>query len=202
MRTGHLLAILFSSAALLAILSTLAPRRSSVRSYAAPFSAAVSFLYPPPMPPPPPPPPIIMQPPSPPPPSPFNLPQPDSDNAWCPPHRRGAKCDQPAYPACATQWSVPMGNLAPCFYAPSLVVPVSCDCLAQCEEAGHAARIECLLESPIFQPASGLLVDLRNFTPPWSGNPKQLQRTWPELFIRYDPALAARDPPLLSPRQA
>ena len=85
-----------------------------------------------------------------------------------------------------------MGNLAPCFYAPSLVVPVSCDCLAQCEEAGHAARIECLLESPIFQPASGLLVDLRNFTPPWSGNPKQLQRTWPELFIRYDPALAAR----------
>ena len=62
----------------------------------------------------------------------------------------------------------------------------------QCEQAGHAARIECLLERPTLELLSGLRIDLGNFTPPWSGNPKELRRTWPELFIRYDPALATR----------
>jgi hypothetical protein len=215
MRTAHLLVVLFAVAALLAVMSTLAPQRSRIRAPSELFSEPV-YLMPPPMPPPPPPPQqqllnaetrsatataAVAQngaPSSSPSPSPAATSPPVSSvrthHALCPPHRRGDACDQPAFPACARQWGLDTSELAPCFYWPHAQLPVSCECLVQCEAVGHAARTECLHNQPALElPSYGLRVtSLANVTAPWKGNPKELTRVWPELTIHYDPVLFAQ----------
>ena len=111
--------------------------------------------------------------------------------SWCPPHRSGSACNRPMFPACAAMWSLDSSELAPCFRGPQSI-PVSCNCLVQCEEAGHAAVADCIHGSPTLHLPVGPRVNLSAITPPWSGHPKELRRSWPELRVRYDPALYAK----------
>lgn len=63
----------------------------------------------------------------------------------------------------------------------------------QCEAVGHAAVIDCVHHTAELELPTGLRVNLStDGAPPWHGNPKQLQRSWPELRVQYHPALYAR----------
>ena len=140
------------------------------------------------------PPPSSSPPPPPPPPAPIPHVAADS-HSWCPPHRTGASCERPAFPACSAMWDLATGELAACFWSWRIrprSIPVTCACLVQCEAAGHAAVIDCVHDQPTLELPSGLNVSLHHLTPPWVGNPKELQRPWPELRVHYLPATAVR----------
>ena len=100
----------------------------------------------------------------------------------CPPHLRGANCDEPAFMACAEQWGLAL-RTAPCFWASRLQsaeqFPASCACLLQCDAAAQAGRHECLQEEPVLAGA----FNLSGVAPPWLGGPPELRRKYPELRV-------------------
>ena len=117
----------------------------------------------------------------------------------CPPYLTGPACDEQMFPSCAVQWGMNM-QIAPC--ARTLRVPgvnqfpVSCECLLECDVAGHGARIDCIQESdrlPLHDPLrKEKNISLAAYTPPWFGSPKELERIWVGgIELSYDPTLAA-----------
>ena len=128
-------------------------------------------------------------------------------DANCPPHLAGPRCEMHAFEMCVQLWGFNM-SLAPCFETrrhPTL--PVSCECLADCDTSVAAARIDCvhglsalMLGLPTMIGVGGLkqfapkarLVNLSAYSAPWQGHPKDLSKIWPELRIQYDPGLVSR----------
>jgi hypothetical protein len=106
-----------------------------------------------------------------------------------------------AFAMCVQLWGFNL-TLAPCFETrrhPTL--PVSCECLADCDTSVAAARVDCVHGlSTLMIGAGGLkqfapkarLVNLSAYSAPWQGHPKDLSKIWPELRIRYDPGLVSR----------
>ena len=88
-------------------------------------------------------------------------------------------------------WGLDTDSFAPCFWQ-THNFPTSCECLVQCEAAGHAAIIDCVQSEPFLTLPTGLKINLTELKPPWQGGPKELRGPWPELRVRYDPSLYAR----------
>jgi hypothetical protein len=122
-------------------------------------------------------------------------------DANCPPHLAGPRCEMHAFAMCVQLWGFNL-TLAPCFETrrhPTL--PVSCECLADCDTSVAAARVDCVHGlSTLMIGAGGFkqfapkarLVNLSAYSAPWQGHPKDLSKIWPELRIRYDPGLVSR----------